>query len=302
MMVDKMAIDLGLSANFIAAFARGSSHAYKTYPISKRTGGQRIINHPSKQLKAMQRWLLSYVIEGLPVHPAATAYRKKRSIFDNARAHAASKFLLRMDCENFFPSITEDDLRLYIQQRPTLFPGWTPFDIDVFSKLICRNGRLTIGAPTSPGISNALCYEMDSALSDLCLRRTVVYTRYADDLFFSASKPDVLRPLQAEIEQVVSNLELPALLKINPSKTRHSSKRSRRQATGIVLGSDGQPHIGRALKRRIRSMIHGFASLNLDARRSLAGLISYAAGFDPDFLNSLVIKYGHAAIQKVRFP
>ena len=302
MMVDRMALDLGLTPKFIANFSRGASHAYKVYTIPKRNGGERPIHHPSKQLKCMQRWLLAYVIEPLPVHPAATAYRKHRSILDNARVHAASKFLLRMDCENFFPSITEDDVLLYVQQRPSLFPAWTPFDIEVFCKLICRNGRLTIGAPTSPGISNALCYEMDAALSDLCLNRDVNYSRYADDLFFSASKPDVLRPLQPDIEQLVIDLELPAALKINPAKTRHSSKRGRRRATGIVLGSDGHPHIGRALKRRIRSLIHGVDSLDPAARQKLAGLVSYATGFDPDFMNSLVIKYGHAVMQKVRFP
>jgi RNA-directed DNA polymerase len=302
MMVDKMALDLGLTRTFIAAFSRGASHAYKFYTIAKRTGGERPIHHPSKQLKSMQRWLLAYVIEPLPVHPAATAYRKGRSILDNARVHAASKFLLRMDCDNFFPSITQDDVLLYIQQRPTLFPGWTPFDIDVFCKLICREGRLTIGAPTSPGISNALCYELDSALSDICLKRGVNYSRYADDLFFSASKPDVLRPLQPDIEQIVTDLKLPAALKINPAKTRHSSKRGRRRATGIILGSDGQPHIGRAVKRRIRSLIHGVESLDPTARRSLAGLVSYAAGFGPDFMDSLIIKYGHSVMQKVRFP
>jgi len=302
MMVEQMAVDLGLTAKFIATFSRTASHAYKSYKIPKRGGGERPIHHPSKQLKSMQRWLLAYVIESLPVHPAATAYRKQRSILDNARVHAASKFLLRMDCENFFPSITESDVFFYIEQRPGLFPDWTPFDVEVFSKLICRKGRLTIGAPTSPGLSNVLCYEMDSILADLCVKRGVNYTRYADDLFFSASKPNVLGSLQPEIEQVIADLKLPAALKMNPKKTRHSSRRGRRRATGIVLGSDGEPHIGRALKRRIRSLIHGWDSLAPDARLSLAGLVTYATGFDPDFLDSLIIKYGHAVMRKVRFP
>ena len=302
MMVDRMALDLGLTPQFITSFSRGASHAYKSYTIPKRNGGERPVHHPSKQLKSMQRWLLAYVIDPLPVHPSATAYQKNHSILDNAHVHAPSKFLLRMDCEKFFPSITEADLRLYIQQRPSLFPGWDPFDVDIFSRLVCRNGRLTIGAPTSPGLSNALCFDMDSALADLCLMCGVNYTRYADDLFFSTLKPDVLRPLQVEIERTIADLELPAALKINPGKTRHSSKRGRRRATGITLGSDGHPHIGRALKRRIRSLIYGVDSLDPDARRSLAGLLSYAVGFDPDFLNSLVIKYGHAVMRKVRFP
>jgi RNA-directed DNA polymerase len=171
--LEQMAADLGLTPQFIAAFARGASHAYKSYPIRKRNGDTRTIHHPSKQLKSMQRWLLFYVIEKLPIHAAATAYRKHRSIFDNARAHANTKFLLRMDCTQFFPSITEADLMLYIQERPSFFSGWSALDIDIFCKLICRNSRLTIGAPTSPAISNAICYDMDSALSDLCSKRGV---------------------------------------------------------------------------------------------------------------------------------
>jgi RNA-directed DNA polymerase len=301
-MVEKMAVDLGLSVSFIANFARGASHAYKFYTIAKRDGNRRPIHHPSKHLKAMQRWLLSYVIEQLPVHAAATAYRKQRSIMDNARAHADSKFLLRIDLENFFPSITEDDIRLYMHRRPSLFPGWTPFDAEVFCQLVCRNQRLTIGAPTSPSMSNVICHDLDASLSNLCVRRGVTFTRYADDLFFSTVKPNVLSSLQAEIEQAITDLDLPAALKVNAAKTRHSSKRGRRRATGIVLGSDGDAYIGRALKRKIRSMIHTVDTLDVGSRRTLAGLVSYAAGFDPDFMNTLIIKYGHAVMQKVRFP
>lgn len=35
--------------------------------------------------------------------------------------------------------------------------------------------------------------------------------------------------------------------------TRHSSRRQTRRVTGITLGSDGKPAVGRSLKRRIRS-------------------------------------------------
>jgi RNA-directed DNA polymerase len=297
-----MAADLGLTSIFITSFARGASHAYRSYPIRKRNGDTRTINHPSKQLKSMQRWLLSYVLEKLPIHAAATAYRKHRSIFDNARTHASNKFLLRMDCRQFFPSITEADLMLYIQERPSFFSSWSPLDIEVFCKLICRNSRLTIGAPTSPAISNALCYDMDSALSELCAKRSVTYTRYADDLFFSTSQPDILRFLQTDVEKLIPGLRLPGSLSINTEKTRHASKRGARRVTGIVLGSDGHPYIGRSLKRRIRAMIHKIDTLDFPTRKTLAGLVSYAVGFDPDFMNSLVTKYGHAVMRKARFP
>jgi RNA-directed DNA polymerase len=295
-----MARDLGVTTHFIATFAKGASHAYKTYYIPKKNGSTRTIDHPSRDLKAMQRWFLTYVLNGLPVHPAAMAYQKNKSIFDNASLHAASRYLLRMDCKDFFPSITEDDLKLLIAARPTTFSTWQPFEIELFCKLVCKNGRLTIGAPTSPALSNAVCYDMDAQLSEISRNLGVTYSRYADDLFFSARLPNVLATLEPIVYSTVANLTFPKSLTINADKTRRSSKRGTRRITGITLGSDGRPHVGRPLKRRIRAMVHHIDTLDQKTLASLAGLIAYASGFDPDFVNSLITKYGHSVIAKAR--
>jgi RNA-directed DNA polymerase len=281
MIVERMAGSLGLPTTFIESLARAATHEYKTYTIAKRTGGSRTIHHPSRRLKALQRWLLMNVIEGLPVHPSATAYRKRHSILDNARTHAASRYLLRMDLTDFFPSITQADLGKYIAQRPSLFSGWTPSDIDVVCRLVCRDSVLTIGAPSSPSLSNALCYDMDVALHALSEKNAVRYSRYADDLFFSTDQPNVLRETERGVSIAIFELKLPMNLKLNASKTRHSSKRGARRVTGIVLGSDGEPHIGRGLKRKIRSLVHRFESLDKSTRASLAGMIAYATRFGP---------------------
>jgi RNA-directed DNA polymerase len=299
-MIGQMARDLGVTTRFIAAFAQGASHAYKTYTIGKKNGGYRTIDHPSKQLKAMQRWLLAYLLNSLPIHPAAMAYQKKKSIFDNASLHAESRYLLRMDCKDFFHSISDADLKMLVASRPGTFSGWSPYETDLFCKLVCKNGRLTIGAPTSPTLSNAVCYDMDTQLSEISKKLEVTYSRYADDLFFSTKHPNVLSALEPTVISTIANLTLPRGLTINTAKTRHSSKRRTRRVTGITLGSDGMPHIGRELKRKIRAMIHQADALDAKKRASLAGLIAYAGGFDPDFVNSLITKYGHTVVAKVR--
>jgi RNA-directed DNA polymerase len=296
--LERMADQLGLPPDFIRNLARGASYEYKEYRIPKRTGGQRTIHHPSRRLKALQRWLLSNVVELLPVHPSATAYRKGRSIFDNAKVHATSRYLLRMDFKEFFPSITDEDLRTYVAQHASLFYEWTPSDIDVFCGLVCRKQVLTIGAPTSPALSNAICHDLDVNLHALSETRGVIYTRYADDLFFSTEHKNVLRRIEADVIEAMSKLKVPAKLKINLDKTRHSSKRGARRVTGIVLGSDGRPYIGRRLKRKVRTLIHEVDSLDTSTRVSLAGTIAYASGFDPSFINSLIAKYGLPAVRK----
>jgi RNA-directed DNA polymerase len=298
MIIERMARELGLTAHYIENFARGASHAYKVYAISKRTGGTRTIHHPSRPLKALQRWFLAAVVDLLPMHPAATAYRKHRSILDNARPHAESGYLLRMDFTNFFPSITQADLAKYIAERPSWFSGWTPSDIDTFCGIVCRKSVLTIGAPTSPALSNALCYDMDSLIAALSIKNDVTYTRYADDLFFSTKQAGVLRPFEGDVRKVVADLTLPANLKVNPGKTRHSSKKRARRVTGIVIGSDGKTHVGRSLKRKIRALVYRLDSLDELARGSLAGMIAYVTGFEPDFINTLIAKYGLATVQR----
>jgi RNA-directed DNA polymerase len=298
MMIELPAADLGVSTQFVESLARAASHHYKTYSIPKRTGGFREIHHPSKRLKAVQRWLLANVIEALPVHAAAAAYRRGRSILDNAEVHVKSRYLLRMDLESFFPSISQLDISNYISSHPHLFLGWTSLDVELFGRLVCRNSALTIGAPTSPALSNALCYDLDVNITSLCARSDVMYTRYADDLFFSARRPNVLREIERDVQTVIADIGIPANLKINKAKTRHSSKRGTRRVTGIVLGSDGKPHVGRTYKRRIRTLIHTLDTLDTPSRASLSGMIAHATGLDPQFMNSLISKFGLVLVRR----
>lgn len=247
-----------------------------------------MIHHPARELKTLQRWLLRRVISDFPVHSAAVAYRNGVTIWDNALAHVRNHFLLRMDLTDFFPSITFEDVELYLDRMG----GWDAVEKNFFCELVCREYVLTIGAPTSPTLSNALCYELDKRLTNLAQERDTIYTRYADDFFFSTNEPGVLREMESEVKRCCKELDCPSDLSVNTKKTRHSSKKRARRVTGIVLGSDLKPHVGRKLKRRIRAMVHQYDQLGPEEKASLAGLISYVIGFDREFLNALIMKYG----------
>jgi len=302
MLLERMVAELHLPTEYILKTARSASHHYKSYEIPKKAGGHRTIHHPSRELKGLQRWLLRHVIDGLPVDEHAYAYRTGRTIADNARCHVNSKYLVRMDFADFFPSITAQDIKYCITRNPGYFPGWTSLDVEIFCQLVCRRERLTIGAPTSPSLSNVLCRELDVRLARLADDHDSVYTRYADDLFFSSKGPNVLGDLETLVRTEIESLKCPAALRINAGKTRHFSKRGRRCVTGIVLGSDGKIYVGRRLKRMIRSLVYKIEELNNDRRARLAGYIGYCQAIDPDFVNSLVIKFGREKLGLVRFP
>lgn len=292
----ELSASLGLPMPFINGIARKASHAYKDFQIPKRSGGMRDVAHPARPLKALQRWLLRHVIGEWPVHDAVFGYVKGRSIQLNARRHAESRYLLRMDFESFFPSITARDVSHYLGTTPPGTAVWTDDDRRLFVQLVTREERLTIGAPTSPALSNALCYDLDRRCALLAADRNACYTRYADDMFFSAKAPNVLRDFPSAVADILSKIDIPAHLRVNATKERHSSRKGRRQVTGIVLTSEGRAVMGRTRKRFIRRQIHQYKALSIPERASLRGLISFAADVEANFINDLILKYGRDAV------
>lgn len=301
MLLEQMSNGLVLPTGLVRGVARKANHAYKSYVVPKRSGGGRLIHHPSRELKALQRWLLGNVIDRWQVHECAVAYRAGRGIRFNADQHRDSWFLLRMDLECFFPSITENDIRLYLESfTPPGAAVWTPDDVELFLRLVCIEGCLTVGAPTSPALSNAICYELDHRLNGAAQEREVRYTRYADDLFFSTRQRDVLGLFVDEVRDIVQQIDIPAQLRINEKKTRHSSRKGCRRVTGLVLSTDATISIGRSRKRYIRRQIHRYDGLTQEEKRELAGLLAFAQDVEPDLLNRLILKYGPGPIASAR--
>ena len=102
--------DLGVTESYLRQLARSAPYRYSKFKIPKRSGtGERLIAQPAKEVKRIQRWLLRNDLSQLPMHDAATAYRKGAGIAANARPHANNRFLLKMDFRNFFPSIMGRD-------------------------------------------------------------------------------------------------------------------------------------------------------------------------------------------------
>jgi RNA-directed DNA polymerase len=208
-----------------------------------------------------------------------------------------------MDFLNFFPSIKRNDVLVYLTTRaPEKAKDWNSPDRDLFADLVCRDACLTIGSPTSPGLSNALCFDLDRKLAGLAQGNDAKYTRYADDLFFSTSIPDVLASIPNEVGKILEGIPLPSALQVNASKTRHSSKKGRRQVTGLVLSTANTVGIGRKRKRYIRSLIFKYDTLTDKEKSTLAGLLAFAKSIEPDFINALVLKYGSPLLSQVRYP
>jgi len=298
-LLQRLSAELVLPVSDIVYLIRSAPYRYKVYEIPKREPGKtRTIAQPAREIKPLQYWVMENILGDFPIHPAATAYRKGKNIGDNARAHVQHRYLCKMDFQNFFPSIRSTDFeRLFLTSSNA--GNWTEEEIRYLSRILfwrrkrARDLRLSIGAPSSPLLSNILLYRFDVEVSKLCSDLGVAYTRYADDLTFSTNESKVLYQIERDIPRICTSLESPSLV-VNRSKTVHTSTKGARRVTGLILTNDGLVSIGREKKRRVRASLHRFihGMLEQDKVEELAGLMAYIKSVEPAFFENLRQKYG----------
>lgn len=301
MLIQTLARTSQLDEAKLHSLAQSADARYKVYTIPKRSGDPRLIEHPSRELKAIQRWIVKALFSRFPVHQSATAYRKGSGIRDNAERHRTSSFTNRYDFANFFPSFSQARVESFIAKEAIGFG----FDLDeddirFVGNIVCRKGRITIGAPSSPAITNAMMFGFDRHLFDFCQPRGLVYTRYADDLFISASEPGKLTNLEPRI--LKAKREVPHLsLRLNRKKTAYLSKKFARRVTGVIITPEHKLSIGREKKREIKALVHRWLNkkLELGEIHYMRGMIAFARDIEPDFETALRSKYGNSAINEI---
>lgn len=281
-------------------------HRYKVFYIPKKQKGQmREIAQPASELKIIQNWLIGYLSDHLPIHHRAVAYRKKKGIKHNALQHVHRRYVLKMDLENFFPSIVKRDIEKHFKLH-----GGNEFSQDDISD-ICRlvlwspknmpGHRLCIGAPSSPFISNSILNRHDEIIYRRCQQYEVIYTRYADDLIFSTNQANVLSLIESFVKKVFQEADYPKL-SINKEKTIHTSRGRGITVTGVVITSTGKLSIGRNRKRLIRATIHHFLTkkLSIEEVQKLNGLLAFSLDIEPEFVQNMKIKYGEDILYKIQ--
>ncbi|WP_421575361.1 retron St85 family RNA-directed DNA polymerase [Stenotrophomonas maltophilia] len=278
----------GLLPAQVAILALTAPLRYKSYTIKKKNGGVRVVSQPAREIKSLQNILKKIIEPRLPFHDSIAAYRPGDSIKKNALRHSNSKYLLKMDLTNFFPSVTEDDLRMHFNKH--LEPEFGAAEIEAIVHICCKSDnrerplKLCIGAPSSPWLSNSILFDIDCALHDATAALGVAYSRYADDLTFSCLKKHALSEVPEIVEKILNSAEYPRL-EVNRDKTIHASRASNRTVTGIVITPQGVLSVGREMKRKVRSMHHRWVlgKLTEDQIEQLNGLLSFIESVEPGF-------------------
>lgn len=236
---------------------------YRNYTIRKKRGGERKIFAPEKKLKSIQKrlnyflqayylWMKPDAVHGFIINPHYLGTHC--NIVENAKVHIGKKQVLNIDLKDFFPSISAKQVKEVFTSEYFNFHDSLATALTL---LTTYEGRLPIGAPTSPVISNFICLKLDSDLKEFCNANSLSFSRYADDLTFSS-------------ETLISNdtvLDIINLIKknnfqINEKKLRLKSSNRKQTVTGLTVNE--KVNVDRKLLKQIRAMLNDMTTNGID--------------------------------------
>lgn len=298
-----LAVALGLSVSKLRWLCFHTEAAtrihYVQFEVPKKTGGTRTLSAPHALLASVQDWVLGSILAKLPTHDAAHGFVPGRSTRTNAAPHAGKDVVVNVDLEAFFPGISFPRVRHLFRRcgysgavatllalvctecprRKVTYAGTVYF--------VATGPRgLPQGACSSPAISNQIAAKLDRRLGGFAAKLGFTYTRYADDLTFSAGPGlrDKIGYLLAKVRHVAEEEGFT----VNAKKTRVQRPDTRQTVTGLVVNA--APAVPRDVVRRVRAILHrakteGLAAQNREKHPDfpgwVAGMIAYIAMAKP---------------------
>lgn len=235
---------------------RARKEGYVDFVIPKKSSGMRKISAPIKPLKAIQSAINILLQSIFTPSDYAMGFVAGRSVRDNAMIHIGQICIFNTDIENFFPSITKNMVRKALHRE--LGDKLPSNDVINIICSLCTvptdegSEVLPQGASTSPILSNIVLKSLDIELSKLAERAGYRYSRYADDMTFSHSKP--IRRMNPFWESRILNIIERHGLKINDSKTKSYVRGIRQEVTGVIVSD--KLNVSRQYVKQLRVLLH----------------------------------------------
>lgn len=213
-------------------------NSYASFYIDKPGKNEkRLIEYPKGELAH----ILDRLCDGFQwlylnhITPAAYGFIRKikpcsdpRDIYTNAKRHLGKKYLLNIDLDDFFHQVDIPKLRNLFSD-PAIFAFDPPCE-QLITRLVTYRGRLPMGSPTSPPLSNFATIALDNDLLAWARRSRFVYTRFVDDMSFSSNLKISATHL-AQINEILQSHQF----KPDPAKIRFFSPGDVKEVTGLVI-------------------------------------------------------------------
>jgi RNA-directed DNA polymerase len=248
------------TVTFYANSQLSADKCYKEFTIKKKSGGERTIAAPVKPLKLIQSALNAILSAIYEPKSYVTGFVPHKSIVDNAKAHVNKNYVYNIDLVNFFPSIELHRVKAVLKLEPFSLNSIEREKLAfLIARLCCKDGRLPQGSPTSPVLSNIVCQQLDRRLNGLAKSSNCRFTRYADDITFSANKDVFNQKFKTELERIVKEQHFA----INQKKTRLQGLGYRQEVTGLIVNE--KINVSKRYMGEVRAMLNNWDKKGYEA-------------------------------------
>ena len=171
--------------------------------------------------------------------------------------------MISFDLKDFFPTTDEEKVGRALRNYYSLEKN----ALEVILRLVCREGSLPQGAPTSPHLANLAFLKGDERLVELAYDHGLAYTRYADDMTFSGNGlPDGFEDL---VEQIVRRTGY----RLAGEKTKRMGRHQCQKVTGLVVNEGVR--LPRNQRRRLRAIRRDIETRGIESALARGGFDSF---------------------------
>lgn len=182
--VKHLASTLGISNDTLLTLAENAPHYYRNFSREVR-GKKRALVEATGLLKNVQRRILDNVFLRIPPSESSFGQTKGRTIKDNAKVHARSKYIVKLDIKDFYPSVHSTKVYKFFVENQLCSPDVS----HILTALTTYNYALPLGTSTSPMLADLIVRPIDVRINGMAKKVGLKYTRYVDDLTLSGDFP-----------------------------------------------------------------------------------------------------------------
>lgn len=252
---------------------------YKKFRIKQANKKLRRIEAPRTSLKLIQKELLSVIAQPLAEYITGVG---GKSISDNAEIHKNARWIINIDIKDFFHSVKLEKL--------------LPILIDMYGKeglaiweMGNLEGRLPVGAPTSPYLANLAGTVLDKVIVAK-LPRDVRYSRYIDDISVSSTRRTPAKDVLT-LKRDILKLIRASFYRVQSAKVGvFFKKRDRQKVTGISVSSE-KPRLDRERYKKFRSGLDHEARLHKGLTDRASGILAFTKMVDREQWKRLKIYF-----------
>lgn len=265
---------VGLSFQQLTGIAGRAATYY--HPTTLHDG--RELSVPSGKLKTVQTRLQRRIFRHHEYHPAVYSARG-RGVLRAAARHVKRPYILHLDVESFFPSVTLTDVRSAFSREGV------PADlVPTLTRLVTHDGQLPQGCPTSTSIGDLVLRRVDERVAGFCRSKGLTYTRYVDDIVVSGGGmlPQVEGTIRQYIEDCGWNLN---------EKGGLIGADDQHLVLGVVVNT--RPNIRADYYQALRQVVRGAHARGQTLRpkliRTLRGRVRWVAEFSASRAEALKV-------------